>query len=298
MSSGALLYPFSLGLVASANPCGFPLLPAYLSYFVANSSDRGWISRTASGLATGAAVTAGFVAVFASLGILFESGVRLVVSWVPWVMVPFGAALALFGILELWGKHPRVPLPALGMRRGGGGLAVVAFGAAYAVASLSCALPLFLAGVAGSFTRSGALAGVGDFVSYGLGMGLFLTVASLAAAHARLSALRSIRPLTRFVPRLAGGILAAVGAYLVLYWVSDLVDPLSTPAPVRAVDSLQSAISGWLAGSPRLLGLAGAVIVVGALAMIALCSRRQSASPDGSASLPSSASKENAGVPN
>ena len=41
MDWATLAYPFSLGLVAAFNPCGFALLPAYLGYFIGvESTDR------------------------------------------------------------------------------------------------------------------------------------------------------------------------------------------------------------------------------------------------------------------
>jgi uncharacterized membrane protein len=111
---------------------------------------------------------------------------------------------------------------------------------------------------------------VGTFIAYALGMGLLLMVASLVVAHAGTSALRRALPFSRFVPRVAGAVLALVGAYLVLYWVTDLAAPLAVPPPVRVVEQAQSALSNWLASSPRLIGaILGAVVVV-ALVLLAL----------------------------
>ncbi|MGC8626435.1 MAG: hypothetical protein ACP5VR_02575, partial [Acidimicrobiales bacterium] len=133
-----------------------------------------------------------------------------------------------------------------------------------------CALPLFLAGVAGAFTRLGFVAGVGTFIAYALGMGLLLMVASLLVANAGASALRRAMPFARFVPRAAGAVLVLVGAYLVLYWVSDLTAPSAVPAPVRVVEQAQSALSNWLATSPRLIGAVLGAVVAAALVVLAL----------------------------
>jgi len=267
-----LLYAFTLGLVAAVNPCGFPLLPAYLALFArGGTAGPGPLSRTARGLGAGAGVCAGFVAVFGALGAAVESGARVVVDWAPWAMVPFGAAMAGFGVLVLLGRAPHLSLPVPRARSGRPGVvAMASFGVAYAVASLSCALPLFLAAVAGSFTRAGPLAGLGTFAAYALGMGLVLMVASLVVSHAGAAALRRASRLGRGLPRASGAVLAVVGAYLVLYWVSDLVRPASAPAPVRAVEAAQSAVSNWLAASPRLSGLVLGAAVVAALVVPAL----------------------------
>jgi len=275
---GPLLYAFTLGLVAAVNPCGFPLLPAYLAMFAGEGPSAGHVKQTVRGLVAGASVSAGFVMVFGIVGVAVESGAGVVISWAPWAMVVLGAALAVFGVLVCVGREPHVRLPVPRVRvpqRDSVGsprraAAMAGFGVAYAVASLSCALPLFLAGVAGAFTRLGFVAGVGTFIAYALGMGLLLMVASLVVAHAGTSALRRALPFSRFVPRVAGAVLALVGAYLVLYWVTDLAAPLAVPPPVRVVEQAQSALSNWLASSPRLIGaILGAVVVV-ALVLLAL----------------------------
>jgi cytochrome c-type biogenesis protein len=267
-----LAYPFALGLVAPVNPCGFPLLPAYLAAVAGEPASSRLLERTVRALAAGAGVSSGFVLVFGVIGLAVEAGAHLVESWVPWAMVPIGGAMFVVGVLAALGRpfYPRLPLPRLrGSRRG---LAMAGFGTAYAVASLTCSLPVFLAGVAGSFTRLGVLRGVENFIAYALGMALLLTVASLVVALAGTAALRRALPLARAVPRVVGVVLALVGAYLVLYWVSDLTQ--SAPAPVQVVESVQSELSTWLAGSARLVGmvLGGAVVV--AVVSLAIASRR------------------------
>lgn len=272
-----LAYAFTLGLVAAINPCGFPLLPAYLAGFAGGGSGAGWAKQTERGLVAGASVTAGFVVVFGTLGLVVESGADLVLDWVPWVMLPLAAAMTVAGVLTVLGRgrqvRLRVPVPRIASTRGP--LAMAGFGVAYAVASLSCALPLFLAGVAGSFTRLGLLTGIGTFVAYALGMGLLLTVASLAVAYAGASVLRRAMAASRFVPKASGVVLTLAGAYLVLYWLDDLVSPASSPAPVRVVEHVQAVLTSWLGGSSRLIGAAlGAGVVIACLAL-AVASRNK-----------------------
>lgn len=265
-ASGPLLYAFTLGLVAAVNPCGFPLLPAYLSFFV-SGDEAGRPERNARGLVAGASVTAGFVVVFGVLGILVHAGIDVVLGWVPWVMIPVGVAMAAGGVAALAGHPLRLALPTRRLGRGRGVASMTGFGVTYAIASLTCALPLFLAAVAGSFGRLGVLDGIGTFVAYALGMGLLLTVLGLVVANAGAAPLRRLRSLTRVVPRLAGAVLALVGAYLVLYWASYLVDPTASPAPIGSVEHLQTLFSAWLSEAPRQVGVGLACAVLGAIAL-------------------------------
>jgi cytochrome c biogenesis protein CcdA len=276
-ASGPLLYAFTLGLVASVNPCGFPLLPAYLSFFVGDHDavagdpegmgGNGAPRRYGRGLGAGAGVTAGFVLVFGLLGILVEAGIDVVLGWVPWVMIPVGLAMALIGAAAALGRPLRVVGPRRRLGSGRGVLSMIGFGVTYAVASLTCALPLFLAAVVGSFGRLGFFDGLGTFVAYALGMGLFLMVAGLVVAHAGAAPLRRLRPISRVVPRLAGGVLGLVGAYLAFYWASFVVDPSSTPEPIGAVEHVQGIVTSWLSGSPRVIGSVLGAILLGAIAV-------------------------------
>jgi cytochrome c-type biogenesis protein len=271
-ASGPLLYAFTLGLVASVNPCGFPLLPAYLSLFVSEESPRR-SHRNMRGLIAGASVTAGFVVVFGLIGILVKAGVDVVLGWVPWAMIPVGIVLAAVGVATLIGHPPALLRPIRRLGRGRGVLSMAGFGVTYAVASLTCALPLFLAAVIGSFGRLGFLDGVGAFVAYALGMGLFLMVAGLVVANSGVAALRRLGPVTRVVPRLGGAVLALVGAYLVFYWSSYLADPTATPPPIGLVEHLQTVLTGWLSGSPRVVGVVLATVVATVIVLGSLATR-------------------------
>jgi cytochrome c-type biogenesis protein len=277
-ASGPLLYAFTLGLVAAVNPCGFPLLGAYLSFFVgAGTEDRP--RRLLRGLAAGSCVTAGFLLVFGVLGALVEGGVDVVLGWVPWVMIPLGVLLGALGVAGALGHPVRFLVPTRRLGAGRGALAMAGFGVTYAVASLTCALPLFLAAVAGTFGRLGFGRGIGSFVAYALGMGLFLMVAGLVVANVGVAPLRRLSPLTRFVPRLAGGVLALVGAYLTYYWAAFEADPTSSPPPIGFVEHLQTDVSSWLSGSVRVVGAVLGLAVVLALVLAAAARRPRGPAP-------------------
>ena len=49
MIDGAFAYAFTAGMVASVNPCGFAMLPAYLSYFLGIEGQADDRSTTARG---------------------------------------------------------------------------------------------------------------------------------------------------------------------------------------------------------------------------------------------------------
>src|SRR6267378_4107631 len=119
MIEAPLALAFTTGMVATVNPCGFAMLPAYLSFFLGIEDERASISRA---MVVSLTVTAGFAATFALVGLI------------------------VFGIALLAGFDVMVRLPRLergGRNRDLGSMAL--FGVSYAVASIGCELPLFLA---------------------------------------------------------------------------------------------------------------------------------------------------------
>ena len=75
MIDARLALAFSAGMLATVNPCGFAMLPAYLSYFIgAGEAERRMRpgANVARALAVGASVSAGFMVLFAVAGMLLS----------------------------------------------------------------------------------------------------------------------------------------------------------------------------------------------------------------------------------
>jgi cytochrome c-type biogenesis protein len=98
---------------------------------------------------------------------------------------------------------------------------MVGFRAAYAVGSLACALPFFLAGIAGTFTRLGMFAGMAIFVAYANGMGPFFTGLGLFASHVSGAAVKLLRLASRLLPMVANAPKLLIGVDLVCCWVTN-----------------------------------------------------------------------------
>lgn len=281
-----LAYAFSAGLVATVNPCGFPMLPAYLSYFIgsddAEADPRGRVPRA---LGAAGAVSLGFLAVFSVLGIPINAGLSSLYGAMPWLTLVVGTALVALGVAMLSGRRLKVALPRLdrgGTNRRFGSM--VLFGASYAIASLSCTLPIFLSVVANTAERANAASGALAFVAYAAGMSVVLTVLTLALALARESMVRRLRRALRYADRVAGVLLVAVGIYLLYYGVHAM-DPANSAAisPVGVVEDWSAAATGWLsqggAGLGAVLALLGAAMAAAAL-LAANGRRRQPATQE------------------
>lgn len=113
---------FTAGLVATVNPCGFAMLPAYLSYFMGLSDDgveTGGPAAVRRALVIGAVVSSGFLLVFGLVGVLVTLGLRAVIDVIPWAVMVIGAGVRILGIAMLLGYEPVVNLPKIGGARSG-----------------------------------------------------------------------------------------------------------------------------------------------------------------------------------
>jgi Cytochrome c biogenesis protein len=276
VNSTVVGYAFTLGMVGVLNPCGFPLLPAYLALFVTGERVD-WRSRLLRGVRAGGCVSVGFLVVFLLVGILAASAVTAIIAWVPWLMILIGIGLVGVGIITVAGRPVALHLPALGFRGGRGAGAMIGFGASYALASLSCSLPLFLAGVLGVFTSTSFAGGLAAFAAYALGMGVFVTAAGVATSLIGGTVVGRLRPLVRILPRLAGAIVLIAGGYLVFYWAHELLAPTQRSGVIAAAQSVQNTVSTWIGDAALPLGIAMSCVVVGSLIVLAVVSAHKEA---------------------
>ncbi|HEY8526541.1 MAG TPA: cytochrome c biogenesis CcdA family protein [Acidimicrobiales bacterium] len=253
---GPLAVYLASGMVATVNPCGFALLPAYLSYFLGlPSAATGDDQPTASvwqAFRVGAAVSAGFLVVFAVAGLAVELTSLPVYENVPWISLVIGVALLVLGLAMLAGFEPLVRLPKLdrgGRTRTVGSMFV--FGVSYAVASIGCTLPTFLVAVSGTIDRESIADGLMVFGLYALGMTVVLLALTVAIALARTSLVRFLRQARPYVGRVAGGLVALAGAYVVYYGWEELQtyrEPGQVPDSniTRTVAGWSYDVQGWI----------------------------------------------------
>ena len=276
-----LVLAFTAGLVATFNPCGFAMLPAYLSFFAGLGEGDGAGSVTpasrraadlARALAVGGAISAAFLLVFGAVGAVLTAGVSaaLLTTWLPWIAIVVALGVIGLGVAVLRGFELRVSLPHPGSDTRSRGLRhVFAFGVSYALASLSCTLPVFLAVVAGTLTRADGVSGLAAFLAYGLGMSTVLLSLVVALALARHGVVRRLRRAVRLVQRFSGGLLIASGAYVVYFWAYTLATGgtgRAGSAPITFVDAISARVTNLVGESALGFGLLLLAAVVGALA--------------------------------
>lgn len=272
MDAVALSIAFAAGGLATLNPCGFPLLGSFLSFYVgaeAASLPRA-PTRIAQGLVVGALVTAGFLGVFTVVGLPITLGATAVTRAVPWAGIAVGLALLGVGIVGLSGRQiavtvPHAPCPGHQRRA----TAMLVFGVAYGSASLGCTLPVFLTLVGASLGGATTTTSVTAFVAYGAGIAVVLMALSVAAALVHDGLARALRRVLPYMPRITGGLLSGAGLYLTYYWIRVRFGPkatLATDPIVGPVTAFTARLGAQAEGQGfRLVLLAGVAVAAAAL---------------------------------
>ena len=266
MTELPLAVAVAAGMLAAVNPCGFALLPAYLSLLVLGDHPGGRGPAVVRALGLTAAMSVGFVAVFGAFGLAVAPVAGGVQEHLPWFTIVLGLLVAAAGGWLLAGRD----LPAPRLRRGaaltGSVRSMVTFGAAYAVASLGCTIGPFLAIVVTSF-RAGSIAnGFALFAAYAAGMGLVVGVAAVAVALAQTALLGRLRRVGRLVPRLGGALLLTVGLYVAYYGWYEVRTYRGVPAADPLIDAAAYVQHRLAAGVERLGAPAFVVILIAVLA--------------------------------
>ncbi len=268
---------FAAGMVAAFNPCGFAMLPAYLT-LVIQRDGGGQLAALGRALAATAAMAAGFLAVFGSFGLLTVSVASAVQQHLPYVTVVIGIALVALGVWLLsgrmlpgwsFGKGARwAPTARLG--------SMVGYGAGYALASLSCTAGPFLAVTGSSLREGSALTVVTVYAAYAAGIALVVGVLAVAVALASGAAIDRMRRVLPYVNRLSGAILIPVGLYVAYYgWYEMRIFGSGSPSAaqdpvVAAAGRVQRVLAGWVYQS----GTWPWVLALGVLAALAIAGAR------------------------
>lgn len=273
--------PFALalgaGMLAAVNPCGFALLPAYLTLLVVGDDLPSRAVAVGRALTATAAMTAGFAAVFGVFGLAIAPVAGQIQEQLPWFTVVIGLVLAVAGVWLISGRELPLLIPKL--RRGlvvaRSVTSMVLYGGAYAIASLGCTIGPFLAIVVSAFRTESATTGVALFAAYAAGMGLIVGAAALALALARTGAVAQLRRLGRVATRLGGGLLLIAGTYVAYYGWYELRVFRGTAVRDPVIDAA-GRLQTWIAtGVDRLGGSVLAAIFAALLILAGILIRRQ-----------------------
>ena len=173
-------------------------------------------SRLKKALLFSALATAGFLVVFTAFAFPVAAAGAALGSTFPLFAFVVGAALVVLGVLQVTHKLPALRIPLFDpAREGAAGFFL--YGIAYALASLACTFPIFLAVIAvAAFVGPGTL--VAAALAYALGKGTVLTLVTVLATASPTATQGKVRKALPQFERIMAGITTVAGAYIALYF--------------------------------------------------------------------------------
>ena len=219
-------FAFSAGMMATVNPCGFALLPAYIAFYLGGDTDSvhevSTLTRVGKALFISLVVTLGFVVLFGSVGLLATLGAHFLGTALPWAGLTIGTAMVILGISLLAGRKMLYSGVAARLSARinpgttGGIRSYFLFGIAYGIASLSCTLPIFLIAI-GSSIAGGVLI---NGLVFALGMGTVLTVLTVGTALFKGVVSSYMRRAIPYVEKTSAAVIMLAGAFVIFYWLT------------------------------------------------------------------------------
>jgi len=217
-----LTFAFVAGASAFLSPCGYPMLPGYISYYM------GTELPSIKALYTGVTCTLGLITTFSIIGavasilgnIINLLG-NIINPYIPLLELLAGVTTVLFGVSMLFDIN--IPFtPALKAPKRKGFIGIYLYGIIYGLATLGCSAPIFFATLFWAIAQSGPINGLITFLVYSLGMGVPLITTTILVSLVKKKIIKRLTKLTPKIQQFSGIILVFIGVYLIYYYYAFL----------------------------------------------------------------------------
>lgn len=259
--NGLLGLAFAAGMLAPANPCGFALLPAWISYTLGGTAPLP--VRLVRALRAATALTIGFAGTLAGAGLAISVGARALIRLAPWLALATAIVLVLLGAVMLTGRTIRLRLPTAASTATAATRAwrLVGFGVGYAAASLSCTVGVLLAVIAQAQATASYAGLFAVFAAYAAGSGAVLLLVAVGTAAAGAALTRRLSALARQSTRITAAVLILTGVYLAWYWYPVAVNGAGT-ANGNGLGRVAAGASTWISGHTSTVAILAAAAVL------------------------------------
>ena len=219
----AFTIAFVAGVFATFNPCGFAMLPAYLSLAILDSQElRSRRTQIFKALKFSGLMGLGIVGVFAIFSLIIFPISTSIQKYLPYVtsflgllILLFGAALIFKGpvlLKKIW--SPNVPPT-------GSWVTYVLYGVTFALGSISCTIGPFLA-VTSTALGASLVESLLTYIFYGLGFVATISILSIFTALSKDLLIKKIRGAGGALEKFMGGLMALIGLYLIYFGINEL----------------------------------------------------------------------------
>lgn len=232
IDSFLVAFSFAAGAATFFSPCSVGLFPAYIGFYLSldermgrepsspngGSSPKRPVFKALSGVRLGLIASLGFLLLFLATGAFVSLvGVRFLGPYLRWISIGIGVVIITLGLLQLSGKGFGISIPVRAPRNRTA-LSIFAFGIGYALASLGCTLPVFLATLFASLTAAGGLGALLVLLAYGAGMGLVMVVVTASLAVSEEAATTYVRRLVPLIKSASSLLLMLAGAVIIYFY--------------------------------------------------------------------------------
>jgi cytochrome c biogenesis protein CcdA/peroxiredoxin len=202
---------FVAGMLALLSPCGFPMLPGYISYYMGKQTS---VKRSLSG---GFACSLGLVTVFSVIGVAVALVGSVITQYIPLLELVAGSLAIIMGISLL----TEITFPSIftitRAPNQKGILGIFLYGIAYGFATLGCSAPIFFSTLVYAITAGGVMAGIVTFLVYSAGMGIPIILTTILLAKTKDYLLTRIIRAMPWFQKISSVLLISIGIYLILY---------------------------------------------------------------------------------
>ena len=205
------------GVSALLSPCGYPMLPGYISYYLGSKLS---VEKALRG---GVTCALGLLTVYSVIGVIVSTIGGIVSPYIPFLELVAGVAIIVMGIFMIVEIRFLTFFEKLRAPINKGLIGLFLYGIVYGLATLGCSAPIFFSIVFYAIVSGGALFGFVTFIFYAVGMGFPILLTTILVAKAKQLMLKKIMGITPLLQKISGLILIAIGIYLIYFYLNFLV---------------------------------------------------------------------------
>ena len=257
--SSIYLFAIGAGVMVFFSPCSFPMLPGYMSFYLANKKQRvGEFNEKAARetLPDGLAAAAGLMGILLLIGILLIPFVSVIGGFIPVLELVVGALILTMGVImvmeydsEKIVRPFRNLMSAIAssqpmmMAKGGIESGIKAttgkdfsfsngeagtrtglfwYGVAYGSAASGCVAPVVVGLLSASISK-GIITGLLVFLIFSATAGALMVAFTMVVAASESTIVDKLKASTRQIEMAGGMIMIIVGLYLMYYFLSTSV---------------------------------------------------------------------------
>ena len=256
--SSIYLFAVGAGVMVFFSPCSFPMLPGYMSFYLANKKQRvGAFDEKAAKetLPDGLAAAAGLMGILLLVGILLVPFVSVIGGFIPVLELVVGILILGLGaimvmeydsevivrpfrnLMSVIAQSQHVVMMKSGIEKGiktttgkdfsfsdnsdGTRVGLFWYGVAYGSAATGCVAPVVIGLLSASINR-GLVTGLLVFVIFSATAGILMVAFTMMVAASESTIVDKLKASTRQIEMIGGVIMMIVGVYLIYYFLSTM----------------------------------------------------------------------------